>query len=158
MIAEFKSGLGKLELHEDRVVIKRGYLSGGGKTDKVIPLSSITDIQVKKPGLSAGYIRFITSGTEFFSFDDLRKNHQIDNAVHFNGRARYEEALALKRRIEELMLRPQQAPEEEEPVAAEPASPAAFSVADELYKLKDLLDRGVITEEEFLRLKARLIN
>ena len=44
------------------------------------------------------------------------------------------------------------------PVAeADPATVAKLSTADELAKLADLRDRGVLTDEEFARLKAELI-
>ena len=38
-----------------------------------------------------------------------------------------------------------------------PDTQEAFSKADELKKLKELFDSGVLTEEEFLGLKTKLI-
>jgi hypothetical protein len=43
------------------------------------------------------------------------------------------------------------------PVLFPPATPAALSVADELAKLAQLRDSGVLTEEEFALQKARLL-
>ncbi|WNS45352.1 SHOCT domain-containing protein [Paenibacillus sp. MMS20-IR301] len=48
-------------------------------------------------------------------------------------------------------------PEPSAPKAAAPA-PEKFSAADELLKFKQLLDMGVITQEEFDRKKAELLN
>ncbi len=42
--------------------------------------------------------------------------------------------------------------------SAKPGDAPTFSVADELTKLADLLDRGLITEEEFAAQKAKLLN
>ena len=42
--------------------------------------------------------------------------------------------------------------------APSPASPAGQSAADELKKYKELLDQGIITEDEFQNKKAQLLS
>ena len=64
---KYKGYNGTLILFDSSVVIKRGikgFLLGGGKLqgDKTIPYSSIVAIQLKKAGITAGYIQLILKG------------------------------------------------------------------------------------------------
>lgn len=61
---------------------------------------------------------------------------------------------ALRRTLSPVFLRLRQA---EGPTASGPAAPVEDHVVDGLHKLADLLDRGLIDQEEFARLKAGLM-
>ena len=63
--------------------------------------------------------------------------------------ANYEEAVQLKSYIEKL---------KSEPHTPSVALHTPVSVADELIKLKELLDAGVLSQDEFDEQKARLLN
>lgn len=149
MLMEFKGNLGKIELYKDKIVIKRGIWHKAGRSEKEIYLSSITAIQIKKPGLTAGYIQFVLSGSQEIKSGDIMKMAEDENSVIFNGKPKYEEAIALKKKIEQLKQQSSQ---------PQTIVNSSVSVADELTKLKGLLDSGILTEQEFMQEKARLLN
>src|SRR5438309_1063922 len=65
-LVSLKGRNGQLEVTSNAVVIRRagvmGFMSHPTKGEKSIPLESITAIQLKKPGLTAGYIQFSIAG------------------------------------------------------------------------------------------------
>lgn len=97
----------------DKVVITRkgviNFVNQGIKGEKTIPLKSITSIQLKKPGMTNGYIQFGILG-------GIESKSGVFNATKDEN-----------------------------------------SVADELLKLKQLLDLGVITDDEFEQQKSKLL-
>ena len=84
-------------------------MNQGIKGEKTIPLKSITSIQLKKPGMTNGYIQFGILG-------GIESKSGVFNATKDEN-----------------------------------------SVADELLKLKQLLDLGVITDDEFEQQKSKLL-
>ena len=150
-IAEFKGTLGKIELYADKIVIKRGVLHASGRSQKEIYLSSITAIQIKKPGLQAGYIQFVLSGSQ-----EVKKSSTFgmeiandENSVIFNDKAKYDEAMAFKNKVEKVMH------ESHQPTVIVQGQ---MSIADELSKLKSLVDAGILTEDEFAQQKQKLLS
>lgn len=117
--------------------------NGGG--DKNIRISSLSGVQVKKPGLTTGYIQFIFSGSKDTS--GVMDAVKDENSVLFTKKE-YDLALKLRDHVEELLNQPSQ-PQ----VAASSAS-----TADELLKLKQLLDAGVLSQEEFETQKVKLLS
>lgn len=117
--------------------------NGGG--DKNIRISSLSGVQVKKPGLTTGYIQFIFSGSKDTS--GVMDAVKDENSVLFTKKE-YDLALKLRDHVEELLNQPSQ-PQ----VAASSAS-----AADELLKLKQLLDAGVLTQEEFDAQKNKILS
>lgn len=113
----------------------------GAKTFKV---KNITSVQIKKPGLTNGYIQFGFAG-------DSRKTQGVfsatsdENSVMFSKKY-YKDMLELKDYIDNY---------EEQPSIVHSNTQ---SVADELLKLKQLLDADVITEREFADLRSKLLN
>ena len=76
----------KLEVYEDKVSLTPsgllGLLDKGIRGTKTIPFSSITAMELKKPGVTSGYLRFtIQGGTE--KSDGLLAMGQDDNAFLF---------------------------------------------------------------------------
>ena len=138
---------GQIELYENRVVItRRGFgasiLEGFTKGSKEIYLRQIAAIQLKMSDFTPGYIQFTlpggienTGGVYAAGFDE--------NSVTFFENEN-EAAKAIKAKIEELMNTP--APTQN-----------TASTADELLKFKQLLDAGVLTQEEFEAQKKRLL-
>ena len=64
---EYKGYNGTLILTDTGVIIKRGakgFLLGGGmlRGDKTIPYGSIVAVQLKKAGMTAGYIQLTLKG------------------------------------------------------------------------------------------------
>jgi hypothetical protein len=138
-----------LELYDDKVRITReGGLSNllihGLRGDKEILLRSVTAIQFKPAGtLTVGYIQFTFGGgqeTKKALFDAVSD----ENTVIFlpDQQPAFER---IKMLIEE-KTRQQHSPQQV----------AAYSPADELTKLGNLLQQGLITREEFESAKRKL--
>lgn len=149
MLMELKGVNGQLELYEDKVIIKRkGALSkltqGFFKGDKTIYLSQISSIQIK-PGsmLTNGYIQFTLSGGNE-STKGIFDATKDENAVMF---AKKDNDLvnSIKAKIEELKST------NNNPGTAQPSS------ADELRKFKQLMDDGIISEEEYEKKKKNIL-
>jgi len=140
---------GKLLLFRDIVRIKRtgmvNILTGASKIEKDILISQIASIQFKKAGLlNNGYIELILMhGHERHNND---RDHEIyEDIVSFRPgqQGAFEELReALKMRI-----------------AGGPAKAPSKSSTDldELDKLASLLDRGIITQDEFNRKKKQIL-
>jgi len=143
---EFKGHNGTLILTDTGVIIKRGikgFLLGGGmlRGDKTIPYSSIIAVQLKKAGLTAGYIQLtLKGGSE--SKAGLFQSVKDENTINFynNKNKDFEEA---KRLIAEKIS----------------AGNVQFnkSELDELEKLAKLKEKGIITEEEFNAKKKSIL-
>lgn len=147
---------GQITVYEDSVVITRkglvpmfyqGY-SGGAKT---IPIQSITAIEFKKQGMKQGFIHFSVSGEGKIakSYAEMVKD---ENTVTFIP-ADQKKALKLKETVEQLMDKAKNS----SLVSSVIQDKAPASIADELIKLKHLLDTGVLSPEEFHEMKQRII-
>ena len=125
------------ELLEDCVVIRRNSLTALllGLGDERIPYSSITALQVRRPGWLYGFIRFTIAGDEKMN----------EMGLAFNDAAAFDKAYEfLQKKIGRLA----------KPFVS--AAPSA-SVADQLEKLAGLLERGLLTKEEFDSQKSSLL-
>ncbi len=145
MSKEYKGYNGILVLNDDTIVIKRGlrgFLLGGGflRGDKTIPYSSIVAVQLKRAGLVAGYLQLTLKGGSKAK-GGLFQSTTDENSVHFHSPKNkiFEEAKSL---IEERIST---------------SSGSKLSKYDELAKLKDLKDSGVLTDEEFNIEKGKLL-
>jgi hypothetical protein len=135
---------GQLELYNDKVVIKRkGALAkltqGFFKGDKIIYIRQITGMQIKLgTALTNGYIQFtVPGGIE--SKKGILDATKDENTVMF-AKKQNELVMQIKARVESLQ-------QVERPV----------STADEIKKYKELLDSGIITENEFSVKKKELL-
>ncbi len=138
---------GTLILTETGIIIKRGlkgFLFGGGhlRGDKSIPYSSIVAVQLKRSGLTVGYIQLtLKGGSEAKA--GLFQSTTDENSVNFffNKNREFEEAKnTIGEKISQLH------------------SPAQKNGLEELEKLAKLKKRGVITLEEFEAKKKQLLN
>ena len=140
-------GIGELlEVYEDKVAITpkgaMGFLSKGLKGTKTIPFFSITAIQFKKSGLISGYLQFtVPGGIE--SRGGAFAAALDENTFMFKGQN--ELALEIKNYIENYSEKPT--------INAN----SSLSAADEIKKLKQLLDEGILTEDEFSKKKQQLL-
>ena len=145
MSKEYKGYNGILVLNDDTIVIKRGlrgFLLGGGflRGDKTIPYSSIVAVQLKKAGLVAGYLQLtLKGGSE--AKGGLFQSTTDENSVHFHY-PKNQDFAECKDLIENRI--------------SNEGSPT-ISKYDELAKLKDLKDSGVLTDEEFNIEKGKLL-
>lgn len=147
----FKGHNGQVETEEDGIVIRRkGFvskMSHAFKGEKRIPYSSISAVQFRDAGLmTTGFIQFtVLGGNE--SRGALLSAVKDENSVLFT-RGEQQKAFAKLRAMVEESIRETRSPR--------PAARAS-SLGDDLTKLADLLDRGVLTEAEFAEQKARVL-
>lgn len=146
-IVEFKGRNGRLALHEGFVRLDRGTVMGllmqGLKGQKDIYFDSITSIQIKKPGLSVGFIQFsLPGGIE--SRRGVSNALADENTVGFFDMDSYEKALRVKEYIESHRVRPS-------PVTGR------TSPVEELEKLAALRQQGALTDAEFETMKKRIL-
>jgi len=141
----FKGRNGKVELYPDFVRLDRetimGFLMQGLKGKKDIYFHNITSIQIKKPGLSVGYLQFsIPGGNE--SKDGVFGSIKDENTISFDGKEKYELALKIKEYIEH-KIKSKHAP--------------ATSGAEEIEKLHNLMKKGILSEKEFNQKKKNIL-
>lgn len=141
----FKGRNGKIELYNEFIRLDRGTIMGfmmqGLKGQKDIYFSSITSIQIKKPGLLIGYIQFsIPGGNE--SRGGAFASNKEENSISFVGSDKYEQALKIKEYIEKKKQSGNQ----------------AASIADELEKMYSLVEKGILTKDEFEEKKKKMLN
>jgi len=141
---EYRGYNGTLILTDTGVIIKRGvkgFLLGGGmlRGDKTIPYSRIVAVQLKRAGMVAGYIQLtLMGGSEAKAglFQSTRDENSIN--FHFRKNEIFEEA---KKLIEQHIGQ----------------NGHKHSVMDDLEKLANLKEKGVVTEDEFQAKKKQLL-
>lgn len=148
----FKSNAKAIIIVEDDIIriSRKGFMSfglHGQKGEKSIPIRNITAIQLKKPGLTTGYIQFSQHGM-MESKGGVMDAVKDENTIIFSSKKDYAQALELKEYIESV-----QGQQNQTTVTIESKS----SEADELIKFKQLLDAGVITEDEFKAKKNQIL-
>ncbi len=123
---------------------------GCGNGEKRINFSDITAIQYREPGEVPGYIQFSYPGCaeRNGSFDAILED---ENAIPIRKAA----ALYAKEILNFIEKRRAEIKQESKTAPAAVMTP--ISVADEIKKFKELLDLGVITQEEFNAKKKELL-
>jgi transcription initiation factor TFIIIB Brf1 subunit/transcription initiation factor TFIIB len=138
---------GQIELFSNKICIRRkgvlSFLTQGLKGDKNIMMSSISSIQFKKAGmLTNGYIQFAFMGGKE-SKGGLFQGVSDENTVIFNIKQ------------QPLFEQIRDAVENYLQTGNNPASKT--SDADELAKLADLRDKGILSEDEFQHKKKQIL-
>lgn len=117
------------------------------KKQKTIPVNSVISVQIKKPGLLGGYLYFQTvGGLDNSSRKTVMNYIKDENSIILGTRKMYKIAVQIKEYVEKIQSSPNNVN-----VINQTSS------ADELIKFKQLLDEGVITQEEFELKKKQLI-
>lgn len=115
------------------------------RVDKVIPLANVISVQVKRKGLTPGYIYFQTVGGLDTNVKSVNEVLADENSWIIISKTDYEIALKIKERIELF-------------AAHEISETLIASEADEIAKFKSLLDLGAITQEEYNVKKRQLLD
>lgn len=142
-----------IEVYEDKCVIstKAGlssFLAGNVfDGEKTIYYRDCIGVQFKRAGFAVGYLQLETASG---LMNNRQNNFTNENTFTFDGikvsNEKMEEVAAyVKKRIEQIKA------EINAPVRA------AISPADELKKFKELLDTGVISQEEFNAKKKQVL-
>jgi len=143
----FKGGSkSKITIDNDKLIISRkgmlNFLNQGLKGDKTIFIKNISSIQLKKNGFNNGYIQFsLIGGGE--SKGGILAATQDENTVMLGRKGEYEQALEIKEYIESQQMIEKKT--------------STISAADEIKKFKELLDLGVITQDEFNAMKKEIL-
>jgi|SRR5690625_180001 len=122
------------------------FVLQGLKGEKSIPIRSITAVQLKKPGVTTGYIQFAQHGM-IESGGGVSEAISDENTVLF-GKKDYKKAVEIKEFIESRQA---------EINSSTGTVIQQKSEADELLKFKELLDEGIINEEEFESKKKQIL-
>jgi hypothetical protein len=126
----------------DAILIKYSVMYYGFLGTKRVPVENIKAITWNEPGVwIAGWLELSILG-EKAPNPNASPNVQNQNRLKF-GDADRDRFAALKDWIESKMVRPE--------------AVAGSSVADEIEKLANLRDRGILSEAEFATQKARLL-
>lgn len=131
-------------IEEDGILFRRGKYDMNvhkiGRGDVKVYFRNIIGIKFHEPTLfSLGFLQFSTPRTDPIGV--LALVDQKEKAVFFK-KNKLNDALELKKIVEERLN------------AFD--NNVNISVADEIIKYKELLDKGVITEKEFQKLKEKL--
>ena len=150
-----------IDIYNDKVVITTNVTLGSilahNATDgeKTIYFSDCIGVQYKKSSFTIGYLQFETASS---GGNNAASNFFHENSFTFDlsvvSNEKMEEVVAfVKGRIDEVK-RAANAPVQTVTVAA-PVAPNF--IADELLKLKQLVDMGVLTQEEFDQQKKKIL-
>ncbi|MCI8346244.1 MAG: hypothetical protein HFJ42_10020 [Clostridia bacterium] len=160
-VKELKCTNGLLKVYEDKVVISRktamAFVSQGLKGDKTFFYSDLSSVEYKKPSLVAnGYIKFITAGTRETKQNigilgtTTKKALEDDNTLIL--RAFNKEVPKKSEELYEYILSRMSELKNKTVITSN------ISKAEEIMKFKELLDQGIITQEEFEKKKQDLLN
>lgn len=140
-----------LEVFDDHITITPkgvlGFMGKGMKGTKEIPLQSITAIQFKEAGgVFSGYIQFtILGGNE--NKGGLMAATKDENTFVFARKKNNPLALEIKTHIDSA-LRKLRTPQ---------TNSSTTNISDELQKLAELNEQGILSDEEFQAAKKRVI-
>jgi hypothetical protein len=159
-LMSLKATNGTIVVYEDRVVIVRKGLGSlalqGIKGDRTFFYSDLSGVEYKKPSIMAnGYMKFLTSGTLDINakvgiFGSSKQSGEDPNTVilrAFDKKVPIESEKIynfLMKKISDIKK-------------ANNNSSTGISSADEILKFKNLLENGIISEEEFEAKKKQLL-
>lgn len=146
---EYKGYNGTIALTDTGVIIKRGakgfFLGGGSiRGDKTIPYSSIIAVQYKKAGITVGYLQLTLKGGSDAK-SGVTEATRDENTVTFASKKTSELFWGLKELIEKKALE------------AQSGQTQAPNQLNDLEKLAQLKEKGIITEAEFTAKKKQIL-
>jgi hypothetical protein len=158
-LISLKATNGIITLYDDKVIISRkslgGFASQGNKGDRIIFYKDISSIEYKKPSMMAnGYLQFIIPGTQTTNNKVGLFGSSIDSLKDPNTiilRAFNSEVPKKADEIYKILL---------DKISESRNTTAVIqkeSSADEIRKYKQLLDEGIINQEEFDIKKKELL-
>ena len=141
----------ELELAGDKIIIRRrgvlNALTAGINGERTILISSLTAIQMKPGGLfSAGYIVFSYAGSKPYAGGMFAATEDPD--AFFFAQDLNEQVASFKSKVERIMRDSKQAPSSSNPKG---------TLTDELSKLAELKQQGILSQAEFEAAKKKLL-
>lgn len=155
LIMEVQGKDGVVTLYSDRVALSQKGLaskvSKGSIGVNEIRIDSITGVQLKRPSrMTAGFVQFISSGGGAYQGGVVGAARDESSMLISNDH-QYDQIVALKKRLDQLIT------ESRHPQSLHGSNIPQVSIADELAKLMELRDRGVISDAQFENQKNRLL-
>ena len=142
---------GELRVYEDKVEINKkgsGFITGN--SCKTLPMSNITSVSVTPCTVWArGFIEFSIPGSRDSKRVEAAMNNE--NALLLKNAKQNETAMQIKAYIDEQIIKCSNTK------VGTTIIQQANSPAEELKKFKELLDAGIITEDEFNAKKKQLL-
>jgi hypothetical protein len=139
----FSGFRGNMELTDALLKIDRK-----GEGEHSIPLSQIVSVIVKKPGLTSnGLIHIQTVASQGTSATKTKIEYSMDMNTVFFTKSSYQEALAFKDAIENAITK-----QNESPASVEPSN-----LTSQLKELKELLEQGFISKDDYEKKKNSIL-
>ena len=139
----FSGFRGNMELTDALLKIDRK-----GEGEHSIPLSQIVSVIVKKPGLTSnGLIHIQTVASQGTSATKTKIEYSMDMNTVFFTKSSYQEALAFKDAIENAITK-----QNESPASVEPSN-----LTSQLNELKELLEQGFISKDDYEKKKNSIL-
>jgi Short C-terminal domain len=141
----------ELELAGDKIIIRRrgvlNALTAGINGERTILISSLTAIQMKPGGrFSAGYIVFSYASSKPYAGGMFAATEDPD--AFFFAQDLNEQVSSFRSKVEKIMRDSKQAPS---------SSNSSGTLTDELRKLAELKQQGILSQEEFDAAKKKLL-
>lgn len=141
------NGKYNVEINSDCIKITtKGFMNAVNKGlsgTKTYPFDNLTAVQYKAPGFTTGYLQFVLMGSQETKRGVSGAVHD-ENSILFNKKE-----LPLVLEIKEYV--------EYRINSKTSTKTTSISVADEILKFKELLDQGILTQEEFDAKKKQLL-
>lgn len=144
MILQIKGGTSSLELYDDYLVIKPSNVQKLSGSTQTIPLDSVVTVSIVKSFLQTPYLQIITPGLVPGKKDNLKGAEANVVLIQPGNMAKAKQVQAY---VAQYKAGGKQA-----------SGNAPASNLDELKKLAELKDQGIITQEEFDAKKKQLLN
>ena len=163
VVYEIKGADGRiLQVKEDCVAIAskgiRGFISRGLAGSKSIYYSDITAVEFKEAGWTAGYIEFIFPGSsdqKGGAMSGVNNENRITFGKPTIGAAKKLnlQVLEIKKFIDQKIMETKKQSQ-----GTTIINNSTSSKSEELINLKNLLDAGAISQDEFEKLKVEVLN
>lgn len=153
-LRRLKGANGTLVVYDDRAVIQPRKIVSHIEQDKVFFFSNLLSLEYKRPGMTGGFIKFVTPGSDSPTKTAITNTAKLvddPNTFVFNS---FTTSGDEGDEIYNLILK--NLNDRQNSIAL--GSQQASSVADELMKLKSLLDDGILNQKEFDDQKKKLLN
>lgn len=145
IILEIRGTTSSLTLYKDYLVIRSSNIQRINASDKTIPLSSVLTVTYNKPLLKSPYIQVITADMAVGKNDIVKGAEK--NVVLISSQNKGK-VLKLQQYISQYKANP---------VPASQFQSSYTSYTDELERLAELKEKGIITQEEFDEKKKKIL-
>lgn len=152
-----KDGKTIITIDDGRLTISRpgilSKLSHGFSGEKTILIENISAVQLKRAGISRGYIQFIMPGA-IEKRSGITNGAIDENIIYFESKKYNEDAETIKLYIENYNLYKNKNKNNSTTINQQ----VTKNKYDELRQLNDLLADGIISQEEFEKEKEKILN